>query len=116
MEKLAKKSSDESVVEEISIDAEGKPTTPAKAVSVMARILNMNIAFYYDKTNITKDVFCLKWRNLSYFLKNRLERIDNIEKSLILPSPLPGFPLAFSNIDMKMRQSRSELSNCSNHT
>ena len=41
MEKLAKKSSDESVVEEISLDAEGKPTTPDKAVSVMARILNI---------------------------------------------------------------------------
>jgi hypothetical protein len=40
-EKLAKKSSDESVVEEIPLDAEGKPTTPDKAVSVMARILNI---------------------------------------------------------------------------
>ena len=36
MEKLAKKSSDESVVEEIPLDVEGKPTTPDKAVSVMA--------------------------------------------------------------------------------
>jgi len=40
-EKLAKKSSDESVVEEIPLDVEGKPTTPDKAVSVMARILNI---------------------------------------------------------------------------
>jgi len=36
MEKLAKKSYDESVVEEIPLDVEGKPTTPDKAVSVMA--------------------------------------------------------------------------------
>jgi len=36
MEKLAKKSSDEPVVEEIPLDAKGKPTTPDKAVSVTA--------------------------------------------------------------------------------